>query len=100
MRRVSWKVAGSNSKTERLANSLRSRIEELVVEDAARLARLRLLADDPRLLGVQVGLRRAALDHVAQRLLPAVGLGQVVLVEEEQADGQAAAMATMGITSR
>ncbi len=62
-------------------------IEELVVEDAAGLAGTRL-AEDPLLLGVQEGLRRAALDDVAQRLLPAVGLGQIVLVEEKQADGQ------------
>ena len=87
MRRVSWKVEGLNSKTERLANSLRVGIEELVVEDAAGLAGTRL-AEDPLLLGVQIGLRRTALDDVAQRLLPAVGLGQIVLVEEEQADGQ------------
>ena len=29
-----------------------------------------------------------ALDDVAQRLLPAVGLGQIELVEEKEADGQ------------
>jgi hypothetical protein len=62
-------------------------IEELVVKDAGGFAGVRL-AEDPLLLGMQEGLRRAALDDVAQRLLPAVGLGQIELVEEEEADGQ------------
>ena len=38
--------------------------------------------------GCRNGLRRAALDDVAQRLLPAVGLGQIELVEEKQAHGK------------
>ena len=62
-------------------------IEELVVEDARRLAGVRL-AEDPVLLGMEDGLRRAALDDVVQSLLPAVGLGQIELVEEKEADGE------------
>ncbi len=46
------------------------------------------LAEDPRLFGVQKGSRWTPLDNVAKRLLPLVGQGKVVLVEEEQADGQ------------
>ena len=37
---------------------------------------------------MEKGLRRAALDGAAQRLLAAIRLGQVELVEQEQADGQ------------
>src|ERR1035441_4571748 len=62
-------------------------IEELVVKDAGGLAGVRL-AEDPFLLGVQEGLGRTALDDVAQRLLLAIGLEQIKLVEEEEAHGQ------------
>jgi hypothetical protein len=91
MRRVSAKVDGIELEDGEVGELVAVGIEELVVEDAAGLAGLRL-AEDPILLGMQNGLRRAALDDVAQRLLPAVGLGQIVLVEEEQAHGRMAAM--------
>src|ERR1035438_9210316 len=60
------------------------RIEELVVEDAAGLAAARL-SKDPILVGMQNGLRGAALDDVVQRLLPPVGLRQIELIEEKEA---------------
>ena len=62
-------------------------VKKLVVEDAVGLSRMRL-AEYPVLFGAQDGLRRFALDDVAQSLLPAVGLGQIVLIEKEEADRQ------------
>ena len=62
-------------------------VEELVIKDAAGLTGARM-AEDPGLLGMKDGLRRAALDDVAQLLLAAIGLGQVELVEQEEADGE------------
>jgi len=61
------------------------RDRRLVVEDAAGLARARL-AKNPLLLRVQKGLRRPPFDGAAQRLLPSIGLGQIVLIEEKQAN--------------
>src|SRR5208283_4587530 len=63
-------------------------VEELVVKDARGLSGT-VRTEDPLLLGVQIGLRRTALDDIAQGFLPAVGLGKIVLVEEEKGDGQA-----------
>ena len=59
------------------------RIEELVIEDAAGLARL-LAAEDPLLVRPQKGLRRSAFDDAAQRLLATVRAGKVRLVEKEK----------------
>ena len=59
-------------------------IEEFVIENTPWLAGQWLLSEHPFLLGMQVGLRGPALDLVAQRLLLAVGLGQIVLVEQKQ----------------
>src|SRR6185437_3314003 len=67
-----------------VAEFVARRIEELVVEDASRLARIGF-AKDPLLFGVQIGLRGPTFDGVAQRLLPSVGLGQIILVEKKQA---------------
>ncbi len=46
------------------------------------------LAEDPLLFGMQKGLWRASLDRAAQRLLLAVGLGKIILIEEEQSHRQ------------
>ena len=53
----------------------------------ALLARTRL-AEHPLLFGVQEGLWRVTLDSAAQRFLPAIRAGQVVVVKDEQANGQ------------
>ena len=48
-------------------------VEELVIKDASRLAGL-LQSEDPFLSRMLKGLRRLALDDVAQGFLPAIGL--------------------------
>ena len=54
-------------------------IEELVVVD------LRGFAKDPLPAGLVVGLRRAALDLVAQGVLALIGVGQIGVVQNDQA---------------
>ena len=66
-----------------VAEGVLCRIEELVVENAAGLAGL-LQAEDPLLAGVLEGLRRLALDDVAEGFLTAVGLWQIDLVEGKE----------------
>ncbi len=56
-------------------------IEELVVVD------IRMLAENPLAVGAKVGLRRLALDLVAERVLPLVGVGEIELVGEEKNAG-------------
>jgi hypothetical protein len=53
-------------------------IEELIVVNIG------MLAEDPLLIGPQVGLGRLSLDPVAQRVLPFVGMRQVKLIEGKQ----------------
>jgi len=63
------------------------RIEILIVENTAGLAGP-LLAEDPFAAGMLKGLRRLAFNDVAQRLLAAIGLREVELVEHEERNGQ------------
>ena len=60
-------------------------IEDLVVVNVV------VLAENPLAIGLQVGLRRLALDLVAQDLLPLVGVRNVELVEDEHGRGEDAA---------
>ena len=53
-------------------------IEELIVVNVG------VLAEDPLAVGAQVGLRRFALDAVAQCVLPLVGVGKIELVGEKE----------------
>src|SRR5271156_4031049 len=59
-----------------------SSVEKLIVEDASRLVGF-LQSEDPFLSRMFKRLRRLAFDYVAQRFLPAVGGGEIELVEEE-----------------
>ena len=60
------------------AHDILALVEELVVVNA------RSLAEDPLALRTQIGLHGAALDLVAQRVLPAVGFRHIVVIEGEQ----------------
>ena len=87
MRRVSWKVVGIELEDRDAAEVILVRIENLVVVN------LVVLAENPLAVGLQVGLRRLALDLVAQDLLALVGMGDVELVEDEQSGSKHAAAA-------
>ena len=56
-------------------------IEELIVINVG------VLAEDPLAVGPQVGLRRFALDFVAQRVLTLVGVGEIELVRQKEHPG-------------
>src|SRR5579885_927141 len=58
-------------------------VKEFVVEDASRLAAL-LFAEHPFAIEVLIGLCWFAFDDVAQLFLPAIGRGQVELIEHEE----------------
>ena len=62
-------------------------IKELVLENASRFSGAGL-PKYPFLLWMQEGLRRSALDDAAQCLLALVGLGQIELIEEKEAQCQ------------
>ena len=64
------------------SEQLTVRIEELVVID------LRVFAEDPLPAGLVIGLRGAALDLIAQGVLALIGVGQVGVIEHDQARGQ------------
>ena len=53
------------------------------IEDAV-VINLVVLPEDPLAIGLQIGLRRLALDLIAQNFLLAVGVRDVELVEDEQ----------------
>ena len=53
-------------------------IEDAVVVD------LVVLSENPLAIGLQIGLRRLALDLVAQNFLLPVGMRNVELIEDEQ----------------
>ena len=59
------------------AEAVGVRIEDLVVVNLVGLAK------NPLAIGLQVGLRRLALDLVAQDLLAPVGVRNVGLIEDE-----------------
>ncbi len=52
-------------------------VEKLVVVNIG------VLAEDPLAVRIQIGLRRLALNLVAQRVLPLVRVGKIKLVEEK-----------------
>ena len=56
-------------------------IEELIVINVGALA------EDPLAVGAEIGLRGLALDAVAERVLPLVGVGEVELIGQKQDAG-------------
>ena len=70
----------------RLVHHLLERIEILVVENARIVVRSGI--ENPLALGMQIGLHRLAFDFFSDRVLFAVGVRHVVMIEREQAAAQ------------
>src|SRR5262249_47553546 len=70
--------SGVELKDGKAAEQVPIGIEELIVVD------IRMLAKNPLAIRIQISLRRFALDQVAERVLPLVGVRKIKLVEEKQ----------------